>query len=131
MTAQRKPLTPAKTLSRRERGKKGPVYLSALLRNRWPLVSPWPSLLEGRRGPQDGRLVATPADDVQANRQAVGGEAAGNAGGGVTDHVDREGKGQVAPEGVHGTSSGAEGIKAGLFDGPVQVNGPLSASAFR
>src|SRR5207249_121450 len=64
-----------------------------------------PTLPEGGRGPQDGRLVATPADDVQANRQAVGGEAAGNAGGGVTDHVDREGKGQVAPEGVDGLAS--------------------------
>ena len=44
-------------------------------------------------------------NDVQADGHAIGREAAGNTRGGVTDHVNREGKGQVAPEGVHGPSS--------------------------
>ena len=60
------------------------------------LVYPGASLFEGGGGGDDGLFVVHPANDVEADREAVGGEAGGDAGGGVADDVDGVGEGVEA-----------------------------------
>src|SRR3972149_6115145 len=55
-------------------------------------VGPGVRRREGRRGPQDRGVGEAPPHDLQPDRQAVRGEAAGHRGTGVAGHVEREGE---------------------------------------
>ena len=59
----------------------------------WPEVLPRSGLFEGGGGAEDCCFVAPSADDVQSDGHAIAGEAAGNAGGGLSRQVERTGHG--------------------------------------
>ena len=63
-------------------------------------VGPGVGLFVGCRRLQHQRFLSAGADDVEADGESAFGEAAGDAGGGLTAHVDQEGERGEAPEGA-------------------------------